>query len=200
MEQNDNIRNNNESSKKRIFEQIIIGVIISISPFIIQLAYETISNVNVSIFLAQELIGKYEDAYNYALDIKYKEYDNEKDKQKKIQIKEKIMDKFEQILSEELCNDIEESLFDSNYYDDLKDYEYKFEYIDKSDGKKNLKVNDEEDTLELIKPYYYKIDRLKNEKIGPIYSYSRIYKVEKKGLWPGRYILSKRFDTSDRDK
>lgn len=36
------------------------------------------------------------------------------------------MDNFKQISSQELCNEIEKSLFDSNKYDNLKDYEYKF--------------------------------------------------------------------------
>ena len=61
--------------------------------------------------------------------------------------------------------------------------------------KYSLIVDDENDTIELVKPHYYKIDRKTKDRSKPIPSDERKYKVKKKLFTINKYILCGRIDT-----
>ena len=150
--------------------------------------------VKLDEFLARELINSYEDAYHHALKIKYESnYDKETNEKKKRKIEKEMMSKFKQILSKSLYDEVEEGIFVLNHYDDVDKFEYEFEYTYENEkGEYSLIVDDENDTIKLIKPYYTKTNRSNNETSDPILSDSRMYKVKRIG-W-NKYILSERND------
>ena len=156
--------------------------------------------VELDEFLAKELIEDYEDAYHYALKtILYSNYYKETDTEKKNEIKEESMSKFKKILSDKLYKEVEKSIFVDNEYDDIDKFEYEFDYTytykEGKNKKYSLIVDDENDTIELVKPHYYKIDRKTKDRSKPIPSDERKYKVKKKLFTINKYILCGRIDT-----
>lgn len=201
--ENFNLENNETNGEKKSISSIIkeilkIGTILTILMIIVNFMdiKEKLDNVDLDIFIAENLMNSYEEAYNYALSVKYDKYDKENDEKKKSEIKEDAMKGFKEILSQELYNDIEKHIFDSNMYDDLDKTEYQFEYTHNENGNLILSVDNEDDTIKIENPYYYRIDRHKKTRSKPINTDSRIYKVKRKSLGSNQYILSERIDTS----
>lgn len=195
------IKNNNKKNKKGISKLLgwgfikisaLIAGIIGIVPLLTFIM--GINWVKLDEFLARELINSYEDAYHHALKVKYESnYDKETSEKNKTKIEKEMMKEFKKILSKPLYNEVEESILVLNDYDDIDKFEYKFEYTYENEkGEYSLIVDDENDTIKLIKPYYTKTNRSNNEASGPILSDSRMYKVKRTG-W-NKYILSERND------
>lgn len=199
-------QNQSNQEKKSIFDKFkkilpisaisaVLGAIVSAITIL-----NYFNNVDLDIFIARDLMNSYEEAYSYALLIKGEKYDNENNEQKKSEIKDEAMKGFKEILSQELYNEVEGHIFaiNNNEYHDLKDFEYQFEFTHNKKGELILSVNDEDDTIIIEKPYYYKINKDEKTISDPIHTNSRIYKVKRKSFASNQYILSERVNTSKR--